>query len=252
MLPYFTAHYFLFWNCQYLSSICCVNITQHIGLKWFIQKKEETSADLKKIGKVYFLECTDIPKVFFTQHRVGLCGTNVIWGHCCTLGHSCTDVIQGHCYATVYSNSDPSSHYCTAVGTKGFHCCTTMTPSHAGCCPHRTNVTDRHGWAHKVFFTPARVWRTPKNWTFQKKGNSPIKRVMLVGHFCSEFLSYTNRLMMSFLLYWSDACHGLKQFVNIIDMPPYYWQNISSTACKGLEGTITFTRRSLHQVLSSS
>jgi hypothetical protein len=72
-----------------------------------------------KIGKVYSLEYTDIPKVFFTPHHVGPCCTNVIRGHCCvqiilslmlsqaivtqclptiTLGCSCPDVIWGRCH----------------------------------------------------------------------------------------------------------------------------------------------------------
>jgi hypothetical protein len=41
-----------------------------------------------KDRKVYSLECTDIPKVLVILHHVGL--TNVIRGHCCSLGHLCT------------------------------------------------------------------------------------------------------------------------------------------------------------------
>jgi hypothetical protein len=51
-----------------------------------------------KIGKVYSLEYTGIPKMFFTPHHASDCYTNVMQGHCCTtmcsmtLGHSCTTV----------------------------------------------------------------------------------------------------------------------------------------------------------------
>jgi hypothetical protein len=43
-----------------------------------------------KIGKVYSLEYTDIPKVFFMPHRVGHCCTDMIWLQCCTLGQCAT------------------------------------------------------------------------------------------------------------------------------------------------------------------
>jgi hypothetical protein len=51
-----------------------------------------------KIEKVYSLENTDIPEIFFTPHHVGNCFNNVIQGHCCatmTLGHSCISVAAG-------------------------------------------------------------------------------------------------------------------------------------------------------------
>jgi hypothetical protein len=51
------------------------------------------------------------------------------------------------------------------MGSKGFHCCTTMTSGHADCLPRRKkNATNRYGRAHKVFFAHARAWRTPKNY----------------------------------------------------------------------------------------
>jgi hypothetical protein len=50
-----------------------------------------------KIGKVFSMECIDIPKVFFMPHHVGHCCTDVIQGHCCSLGQSCTNVFWGHC-----------------------------------------------------------------------------------------------------------------------------------------------------------
>jgi hypothetical protein len=46
----------------------------------------------KKIGKVYSLECTDIPKMFFTPHNVDHC--NNIY------------VIRGYCFSTICSNND--------------------------------------------------------------------------------------------------------------------------------------------------
>jgi hypothetical protein len=51
---------------------------------------------------MYTLKYSDILKAFFTIHHVGHCCTNVIWGHCCTLGDSFTNLIRGHCYATVF------------------------------------------------------------------------------------------------------------------------------------------------------
>jgi hypothetical protein len=61
----------------------------------------------EKIRKVYSLENTNIPKVFFTPHYVGHCCT-VIRGHYCTLSHSCS-VVLGHCCATMCSNNGLSS-----------------------------------------------------------------------------------------------------------------------------------------------
>lgn len=34
--------------------------------------------------------------------------------------------------------------------------------------PIGKNARDRHGWACKAFITPAGMWKTSKNWTFQK------------------------------------------------------------------------------------
>jgi hypothetical protein len=48
------------------------------------------------------------------------------------------------------------------------------------------------------------------------------KTVPLKGCTCIEFLSYTDCFLMSFLLYLSDVCHRLKQFVSIVDMLLYY------------------------------
>jgi hypothetical protein len=58
---------------------------------------------LNKIGKVYSLEYTDIPKVFFTPHHVGHCSTKTIRCNCCTLGYSCTYVIRSQCCSLGHS-----------------------------------------------------------------------------------------------------------------------------------------------------
>jgi hypothetical protein len=71
-----------------------------------------------RIGEVYSLEYTGIPKAFFTYtpHHIGHCCSNVIEDHCCILDHSFTNVIPGHFCTTVCSNN----------GTLGSHCCTTV------------------------------------------------------------------------------------------------------------------------------
>jgi hypothetical protein len=51
-----------------------------------------------KIGKVYSLEYTNIPKVFFTPHHVGRC---------------CNNAIRGHCCSTMRYNNELGSHCCT-------------------------------------------------------------------------------------------------------------------------------------------
>jgi hypothetical protein len=71
-----------------------------------------------KIGKLWYLEYTDVPEVFFKPHNIGLCCTNAIWGHCwvtMTLGPCYTDVVWCHCYAIVCSNTDLHSHCCTTL-----------------------------------------------------------------------------------------------------------------------------------------
>jgi hypothetical protein len=47
----------------------------------------------KKIGKMYSLEYTDIPKAFFMPYHTGCCFTNAIQGHCYVLGYSWTNAI---------------------------------------------------------------------------------------------------------------------------------------------------------------
>jgi hypothetical protein len=38
-----------------------------------------------------------------------------------------------------------------------------ITSGHGGCLIPRKNATDRHVRVHKVFFFPARAWKTPDN-----------------------------------------------------------------------------------------
>jgi hypothetical protein len=52
-----------------------------------------------KIGDVYSVEHTDIPKVFFSPHHEGHCCTNAIRDHCCT-------VIWVYCCPAVCSNNE--------------------------------------------------------------------------------------------------------------------------------------------------
>jgi hypothetical protein len=47
---------------------------------WWLHKK--------RIRKVYSLEYIDIPEAFFAPHCIDRSCTDVIWGHCCILGHS--------------------------------------------------------------------------------------------------------------------------------------------------------------------
>jgi hypothetical protein len=42
-----------------------------------------------KIGEVYSLNNTDIPRCY--SRHVGRCRTNANWVHCCVVGHSCTN-----------------------------------------------------------------------------------------------------------------------------------------------------------------
>jgi hypothetical protein len=88
-----------------------------------------------KIGKMYSLEYTVIPKGFFTPHHVG---------------RSCTNVTLGHLLRLM-----PFLHQCHPKS------CRLSTPA-------KTQQTDkqtgRHGRAYKVSFAHARAWRTPANW----------------------------------------------------------------------------------------
>jgi hypothetical protein len=114
--------------------------------------------NINKIGKVYPLKCTNIPKVFFMLHHVGHCYTNAIRGHCLatmSLGRCCTNVIWGHC-----CNQPLFPLLCNMFQQwdHGSHCCTTMilVMSNAYLLG-KTRQTD-------VFFLfIARVWRTPKH-----------------------------------------------------------------------------------------
>jgi hypothetical protein len=51
------------------------------------------------IRKAYSLEYTGIPEVFFMPHHVAHCFFNVIWCHCCSLGHCSTNVIEAEVIA---------------------------------------------------------------------------------------------------------------------------------------------------------
>lgn len=115
--------------------------------------------DNNKILKMYSLEYSDIPKVFFMPHHVGCC-IDVIWGQCCILGHSytnmaccnwcaldhsCTDMNPPLLYNSVnpwtsvlcnsvFKQWEPLDHsvvqqYVPTVETVGPHCCTTVGSS---------------------------------------------------------------------------------------------------------------------------
>jgi hypothetical protein len=95
-----------------------------------------------KIGKVYFLEYIDIPKVFFMPHHVGHCCT-VIQEHCwvtmcqqCPLHHCCTNAIRRNCCSTACSNN--GTLFPSVVQQWG---------------PPRRNLTGRHAWTHTMLFT---------------------------------------------------------------------------------------------------
>jgi hypothetical protein len=73
----------------YASGSQTVSFTESIG-----------TPNHNQVWKLYSLEYTDIPKVFFTPHHVGYCGNNVIPGHRCT----CVPTVTlGHCCATMCS-----------------------------------------------------------------------------------------------------------------------------------------------------
>jgi hypothetical protein len=119
-----------------------------------------------KIGKVYSLEYTDIPKLFFMSLHVGHCCTSVIQCYCYSLSHSCTSVVWGHCCCLGYSFNVTRSHCCSlshfstdvirsdcwstmcSHNDLSSHCCTTIIPGHAICLtPYkkRDNQTDMDG-----------------------------------------------------------------------------------------------------------
>lgn len=58
------------------------------------------------------LEYKYIPNLFFTPHHVGRVCINVIQGHCCVLGYSCTNVTPDDC--------------CATMETLGSNCCAKM------------------------------------------------------------------------------------------------------------------------------
>jgi hypothetical protein len=123
---------------------------------------------VNKIRKVYSLEYTNIPKVFFTPHHVCRWCTYVIRRHCCVLGHSCivipshlrNSVFQQRTFLQLLINNAPTMGYPVPLLRNNDH-------GHAGCLPHRQKATDRqtnrHGRAHKLFFAQVWSWRTPNN-----------------------------------------------------------------------------------------
>jgi hypothetical protein len=96
--------------------------------------KQETKYLENKIRKMYSLWYTNIPKVFFMPHNVGLCCTNAFRGNCCVLGHSCTNAIQGHCCSKVSSNNGlmlflhchPRAHCSATMGNLAFYITNTV------------------------------------------------------------------------------------------------------------------------------
>jgi hypothetical protein len=108
-----------------------------------------------KIGNVYSLEHTDIPKVSFTTHHVGHCCPYAIRWHCCALGHSCTNAIRGHCCTTMCSNH----------GYKGFPFLRNNDPRSSSCLPRWKKIwqTNRHILTHKANFVHTRKRWTPNN-----------------------------------------------------------------------------------------
>lgn len=77
-----------------------------------------------KVGRMYSLEYTDVPKVFLMPHLVGYCSTNVIVEHqravTVSMGY-CINMIRGHCCACSDLGSNcfatSLSHHFTKYGT---------------------------------------------------------------------------------------------------------------------------------------
>jgi hypothetical protein len=140
----------------------------------------------KKIGNVYSSEYTHIPKVFFTSRYIRRCCTDVIRGHCCVLGYSCTNVIPGHAgwvprlwrLLPLEEESPPPPRLCTLstlVETmtppvmQVEYPCKNNNPGHSRWYPRdrRGRQTDMSG-TMKVLFAHARAWRTPSKGRIQE------------------------------------------------------------------------------------
>jgi hypothetical protein len=115
-----------------------------------------------KIRKVNSMENIEILKVFFTHHMslIHWCDPRpvlllrLLLHQCHPRSLSRNSVFQQwQCFTTCQNNEATSP---TAVQQ--------LTLVIQVAYPHRKNETqtDRHGWAHKVFFTDARAWRTSK------------------------------------------------------------------------------------------
>jgi hypothetical protein len=74
---------------SHLNTVCCGNLKSLLSSPlWFL-----LPYSFIKIEKVYPLEYTDTPKVFFMSHHAGC--TDVILGQCYVSDHSCTNAILG-------------------------------------------------------------------------------------------------------------------------------------------------------------
>jgi hypothetical protein len=108
------------WNCficmerSYRTAIYCFFSNRYLQ---FVPVQEPLTY---KIGKVYCLEYTDIPKVLFSPHHVGHCCT-VVWGRwwarcvpTMSLGLCYTNLVWCHC-ATMCSINDLASQCYAAM-----------------------------------------------------------------------------------------------------------------------------------------
>jgi hypothetical protein len=119
-----------------------------------VQKKEQD-------WKLYSLECTDIPKVFFTPHDVGHYCTDVIWGHSCTVIPCLADWVPHR------NNDSQSCRLSNPMGTDPWSCRLSIPIRTPDPQPYRIstparNSTDKSEWACKMFFAHATAW-TPNN-----------------------------------------------------------------------------------------